>query len=447
MHTHRVMDWRPQLAARVAIVALASALLAVPSLASAQNSQQLDARWQPWIGCWKPAAQGPTISFSQPRASDAPLVCVIPATGASASSSVDVLTVADGKIVARDNIAATGQNVARSKDGCNGVENANWSSDNRRVYVSSDFTCPGGLKRTSSGLFAISPTGQWVNVQSINSSGNKGVRTLRYTDAGIPNTIPSEISQALGDRSLAISTARAAAGARLTSADVVEASRKVDSSVVEAWIVDRGQTFAVDAKQLIALADAGVPSNVTDAMVAVSYPKAFVVNHQPDALGANAAESTQDVSGVGVERSNPRQVQVMMVPAYSPYGYSQFGFSPFDYYGYGYSPYGYSPYGYSPYGYSPYGYSPYGGYYSPYAGYGGYGGLYAPPIIVLRGSQPTQQGYAVKGHGYTQTAPRSGGSTSEPRPTTSSPPPSSAGTTSAPPSPPPSSGRTAHQRP
>ncbi len=447
MNIHEVIDRQEQLVVRVVIAALASALLAVPSFAAAQAQPQLDARWQPWIGCWQPVvAPAMAISFSQPRSSDAPLVCVIPATGATASSGVDVVSVANGKVTARDNITADGQNVARSNDGCNGVESANWSADSRRVYVSSDFTCPGGLKRISSGLFAISPTGQWVNVQSVNSGGNRGVRALHYADAGIPSTLPSEISQALGDRSLAVSTARAAAAARLTNADVVEASRKVDSTVVEAWIVDRGQTFSVDAKQLVALADAGVPSNVTDAMVAVSYPKAFVVNRESDAVGAGAVDAAQDGSGGDVERSSPRRVQVIMMPAYSPYGYS-----PFDYYGYGYSPYGYGPYGYSPYGYSSY-----GGYYSPYAGYGAYGGLYAPPIIVLRGNQPTQQqGYAVNGRGYTQSVPRSGGSsessgstgsTAQPRPT-SSPPPASSSGSSAPPPQPASSGRTAHQRP
>ncbi|MEO6864473.1 MAG: hypothetical protein ABI229_03380 [Gemmatimonadaceae bacterium] len=451
MHIHKVIDRQEQFVARVVIAALASALLAVPSFAAAQGTPQLDARWQPWIGCWQPVVAPATASsLSQPRNSDAPLVCVIPATGATGSAGVDVVTIANGKITARDNITANGQNVARSKDGCNGVESANWSADNRRVYVSSDFTCPGGLKRTSSGLFAISPTGQWVNVQSVNSGGSSGVRVLHYTDAGMPSTLPSEISQTLGDRSLAVSTARAAVGARLTGADVVEASRKVDSTVVEAWIVDRGQAFAVDAKQLIALADAGVPSNVTDAMVAVSYPRAFVVNRESDVVGpvAGAVEAAQDASGADIERSSPRQVQVIMMPAYSPYGYSPYGFSPFDYYGYGYSPYGYGPYGYSPYGYSSY-----RGYYSPYTGYGAYGGLYAPPIIVLKGNQPTQQqGYAVRGRGYTQSAPRNGGSsgstgsTAEPRPT-ASPPPASSTRTSPPPSQPASSGRTAHERP
>jgi hypothetical protein len=437
----------------ITAAALACGLVAVmPSAASAQ----LDARWQPWVGCWQPAAapQASGASLNSPRSTNTgntSLVCVIPTIGSDASSSVSVVTIADGKVVARDTISATGQNVARSKDGCTGVESANWSADGHRVYVSSDFTCPGNLKRTSSGIFAISPNGEWVNVQGVNTAGNKGVRTLRYADAGIPSTLPSEVAQALrSDGSLAVSTARAAAGAPLTTASVVDASRKADPAVVEAWIIDRGQSFGLDARQVVALADAGVPGNVTDAMVAVSYPNAFAVA-QPsdDASGAAAIEAVGGASGSGIERSNGRDIQVMMMPSYSRYGYS-----PFDYYGYGYSPFGYSPYGYSPYGYSPYGryYSPYGAF-GTYGAYGAYGGLYSPPIIVLKGSQSTRPagGYVVKGRGYTQTAPRRTGSSSsaESRPTVSSPPPASTSNNSQPsqPSQPASSGRTAHPRP
>ena len=444
MHTRDITSGRAQVAKIVAITAFTCGIVAaLPSVGWAQqasHTSQLDARWQPWIGCWKPAPpEGAAISLrTEPRSSNAPLVCVIPSTGAEASSGVDVVTIAIGKIVARDTINANGQSVARSKDGCNGVESANWSADGRRVYVSSDFTCPGGLKRTSSGLFAMSPTGEWVNVQSVNASGSKGVRTVHYTDAGIPNGVPSEVSQALDDGALAVSTARAAAGQPLNTADIVEASRKVDPTVVEAWIIDRRQGFGVDAKQIVALADAGVPSNITDAMVALSYPKAFAVN-LPDGSAVGATETVPNASGADVERANGRNVEVLMMPAYSPYDYSPFGYSP-----YGYAPYGY----YGGYGYSAYGYSPYGAYYSPYAGYGAaYGGWYGngPPIIVLKGSQSTQsQGYAVRGRGYTQGAPGgySSGSTAQPRPS------GSAGTRApSTPSQPSSSGRTAHQRP
>ena len=456
MQIHNDMGARTAIAEFTGVAAcmLASALLSFSAVAVAQGAQsarsaqsaQLDARWQPWIGCWQPVAQQRSaITFSSPR-SAAALVCISPATDVSRPSTIDVLTVADGKIATRDSIDASGRAVARTKDGCTGVEKAIWSEDGHRLFTTSDFTCPGGIKRTSSGIFAMSPDGEWSNVQGVKTGGTDGIRTLRYSDAGTPSTLPAEISQAIAGRSLAVSTARAAAAASLTKGNVIEASRRVDPAVVQGWILDRGQSFGLDANAILALANAGVPGAVTDAMVAVSYPKAFAVNGESNlsgVAGSTSVEGTQD----DIQRSSGRDIRVMMMPSYAPFGYSPFGYSPFDYYGYGYSPYGYSPNGYSPYGYSPLGYSPYGGFYSPYAGYGLYGGRYAPPVIILKGTEtPPQRGYAVKGGGYSQTAPRSGGnsgSTAQPRPAVS-PPPSQGN--AAPPEPP-SSGRTAHKRP
>lgn len=424
--------------------------LGIPAMIRAQQapqSAQLDARWQPWIGCWRPAPpqQSGPASFSVPRNSDAPLVCVVPGDPGQ-PSSVSVVTIAKGKVVARDTIVANGQSISHSKDHCDGIESASWSPDGHRLYVTSDYTCPGNVKRTSSGLFAISPSGEWVNVQSVDASGRKGVSTLRYADAGRPSDLPPDIAEVLNGGQFETSTARVAAGARLTTGDVVEASHHVDPSVVEAWLIDRGQNFHIDANQLVALSDAGLPGSITDAMVAVSYPKAFMMNPST-AAGESAVDSTGD--GVDVERSPAQKVDVMMVPSYSPYDYSPFIYGPYGYYGLGYAPYGYSPYGYSPYGYSGYGYSPYGAYYSPYAGYplGYYGGVYLnnrAPVIVLRG-QPTQRGYAVRGRGYTRTAPGTAGSNGTAQPRSSVSPPSQRAPSA--PSQPSSSGRTAHQRP
>ncbi len=452
MRSHKFVLTRARLGVAATISALA---LALPFAAQAQSQgSSLDARWQPWIGCWRPippTANG-QASYTAPRNSNAPLVCVVPESAENTPSSVRVITIANGKLVAQDTIDANGQSISRSKDHCNGVESASWSADGHRLYVTSDYACPGGLKRTSSGLFAISPAGDWVNVQSVDANGAKRVNTLRYSDAGKPADIPADIAQALNTGGLEVSTARAAAGARLTTADIVEASHKVEPSVVAAWIVDRGQTFNVDANQLIALADAGVPGSVTDAMVAVSYPKSFVVN--PPGVGAETSvDSAANTPGADIERSTGRNIEAVMMPAYSPYDYSPFGFAPYGFYdGFGYPGYGYAPYGYAPYGYAPYGYAPYGAYYAPYAGYPlGYGGVYLTrpaPIIVLKGT-PAQHGYMVRGHGYTQTIPRPGGTagTAQPRPSVA--PPSPPPPPPPPPSPPSSSssGRTAHVRP
>ncbi len=418
-----------------ATVMAAVACAAFPLTGSAQGTQA-DARWQPWTGCWQPEVPRGLVS-SRARASDAPVVCVVPMTSSAVGSAASVVTLNGGKIVAVDTLVASGDKRARSNDGCAGVERARWASDGHRLYLNSDLTCAGGTKRTSAGMFAMTPNGEWVNVEALNAGGARAVRVVHYAATDIPDALPATFAAALHENRDAIANARSAAGAPLAVSDIIDASHSTDSSVVAAWVLDRNQAFPVDAARLVALSDAGVPGAVTDAMVAVAYPKSFAVNGASATIG-----SAGDLTAADEVRPSPRRVDVMMMPEYSPYGFSPFGLYGFGYSPYGYSPYGYSPYGYSPYGYPSYGYSGYGGYSAPYAGYGG---LYGPPVIVLKGSEPVQRGYVVKGRGYTQTRPveAAPGSAAQARPTVSAPPP---------PPPPPSnsnqsSGRTAHERP
>src|SRR6266849_3185920 len=103
--------------------------------------------------------------------------------------------------------------------------------------------------------------------------------------------VPDDVTAAMRLGISSTLQARAAASAPLAIDDVVEASRNVDGAVIEAWLVARGARFALDAKRLIALADAGVSPRVIDLMVALSYPKAFAIDaatRQGERLAANS---------------------------------------------------------------------------------------------------------------------------------------------------------------
>jgi hypothetical protein len=430
-------------------------LALVSTAASAQGT--VDNRWQAWTGCWQavPAPNETTSAFYDdalslstlrliPNASAAsraaptatPLVCVVPASGQSA---IQVITVDSGKVIARDTIDASGQQVSVSRDGCIGWRRAAWSADNRRVYLRSELDCTGGLHRSSSSVVAMAPTSEWLDVQGLRVSGNTAVRTRRYRNAGLPTTLPADVAtavtSAIGGRQLAISTARASAGGQVLPSDVIDASRQLDSSVVQAWLIERGQRFDVDAKALVKLADAGVPGSVTDAMIAVSYPKYFELQRAP-------------VSGMYGEGPLTRGDSARIASEYlfnrCSLGYDPFWYSPCGY-GYGYGGlYSYNRYGYRyGYGYSSYGFG--GGY------YGGYN--YYVPVIVERGaSEP--HGQVVKGQGYTRGRSSSSGSSSSDGggsrssgSSGSSGGSSSSGSSSSGSSGSSSSGRTAHPRP
>jgi hypothetical protein len=183
--------------------------------------------------CWRAADPG-AIGVS----SLIPLVCVTPT---NLPSAVQVATIRNDTVVARDTIDASGASGAKhalNKQGCAGSESARWSTDSRRLYLRSDVTCAGGLERTGTGVFAISPTGEWLDVQGMQAGG------LKVVDIGEP---------------------------------IVQ----TDTAVTQAWIVERHAQFKLGVNELTELADAGIPGSVTDVMVGISYPDHFALQQLP----------------------------------------------------------------------------------------------------------------------------------------------------------------------
>jgi len=387
---------------------VASMLVAAAAAAAAQQPQS-DPRWQAWYGCWM-AVDGTAPSPT----GQAPTVCVIPAGG-----GVDVLTVVDTSVVARDHIEANAERHPVSRSSCTGWETAVWSSQGDRLYRQSEYTCPGDVKRDGSELLAMTPEWEWLDVQGLSARGNMGVRTLRYTSAAVP-AVP-QIATALAAHASEMGMARGLAATPPTSADVIEASRRADPAVVEAWLAEEGEGFPLNGKQLEALADSGVSPRVIDVMIAMTYPKVFTVAAPSARGGFNGAEAS-------VRSPAPDTMYAYRNP-YDGYGYGLYA-PPYPWGWDYYSPWSWSLYGY----YSPFFYSPYGTFSPYYYGGYGYGGYYygGGTIIVVSGggsaNPPPPHGRIVKGKGYqygegqstaTPSTSRSSGSSSG----SSSPPP------------------------
>lgn len=370
-------------------------------------------RWQSWLGCWTGQVTDALVPTT------APLVCVTPTASADA---VDIATVAGGKVVSTVRVDASGGGREQPIEakGCTGTQRAQWSADERRVYLRSVTTCD-GIRRVSSGILAITANGEWLDVQGLAAGEGENVRVARYHDAGISSGVPAEIVAALAGRTAAAQGARIAAGATIGTQAVIEASRAASPAVVEAWLLERGQEFALDAHTLLALADAGVPARVTDALVAVSNPKVFAVQHPEDKTRVTSLN----------DDTRRNQIHVYMEPLDWAWG------SPYSYgYGYDYGRYGYGRY-------SPYGYGTYG-----YPGYFG-----TAPVIIVNGQASATHGRVVKGRGYTQvdqssTSRSPSGRTAEPRSSSGSSSSTSGSSSSTPArAPDPAPTRTAHPKP
>ena len=300
------------------------------------------------------------------------------------------------------------------------------------MFVHSTLTCAGGLSRTGNAIIAMTPYGDWMNIQTLTVGKTTGVRAVHYRDANSLNLAPPEIAKAISGRQLAINAARTDAGAALDVPAVQEALLRTDTTAVQSWIVERGTKFNLSARQLVALADAGIPSSVTDVMIGVSYPDHFALKAGASDVGGGGFTNAQDVGyadRTSCASSTSAYARNACARCRDSWNYdSLYGLDSADC-GLGYR-YGYSLF--SPFGY-PAGYSSGYGYGYPYYPYYGYS---SAPVVVVKGDdQP--HGRVVNGHGYTQhptnPAPGSlGGSTSSSSSGSSSSGSSGASTSSAP---------------
>jgi hypothetical protein len=361
--------------------------------ATAAAAQSFDTRWQAWLGCWQPA-DAPASSGA--AAAPVTAVCVSPI---DAPSAVEVATIEDGKVTARDTIDASGAERRIDKEGCVGATAGRWSADNRRVFIHSTMTCDGGLARTNNAIVAMTPAGEWLDVHTLTVAKTTGVRAIHYRDANSLKDLPAEFADIDADRGLAIASARMAAGASLDVPAILEAVKQTDTSAVQAWIVERGTQFKLDAGQLVQLADAGVPPSVTDVMIGVSFPEHFALKEPGSSpprvgYGSGVASNYDALYGYGSCAGAAMSMYGRNGCAPCGWGYGTLMPMTFDdcvgRYGYGYARSLYDPYYASP-------YSPLYGYYGGY-GYGNYG-YYAAPVVVVKGEQPVH-GKVVNGRGY-----------------------------------------------
>ena len=339
----------------------ALALLAARGL----EAQELDPRWLPLIGCWEP------LKEETPG-----LLCVRPS-----GPGVEVTEMVEGVVRSTQILQANGLPSPILAEDCTSTRSVEFSADGKRLYTRTEQACAGDEPRGSTGLIAMISPQEWVDVQAVDVEGQGVGWARRYRLAPAERTRAAGFGELVEVRAFASQSRRArrAAAAAVDIDDVAEASRAVDAEAVRIWIAEMNDPFDLDGRSLIRLADAGVPAEVIDVMVAVSYPDRFSVDREGDIDQiARAYPRNQGYGRTLVSRGG----------YWDPYSYS---YSPFGYgYGYGY-------------------------------GYGGYGYDYGPQVIVVTPREdPEPAARVVKGRGYTRgttnssnppaaSSPRSGG--------------------------------------
>ena len=338
--------------------------LALAALTGSAVAQEAETRlgWQPYLGCWARPAHIVDVDRPEGEEAEDGVLCFV-----ASGSDVEMLTIANGQVTHREPFPADGQPRTVEQDGCRGTETARFSDDRRRIYTTSEVTCEDGTPRRSTGIISMPSLSEWLDVRAMEVDGRATAWSQWYQRTSTDALDDLGIESGQFETPLAVRGASMYAAARIMIDEVIDASRNAHPKAVEAWLAEVGQPFAgLDADQLVRLADAGVPGEVIDVVVAVSFPERFALNRQ-DAYG---------------ERSDaiyPRTVWLQR--DYGPFGYGYF-----NRYGYN-SPYGY--YG-SRYGYGSY----WGGYY----GWGG--GYYTPVVVDVTRTERGGGGKVVAGRGY-----------------------------------------------
>ncbi|MBY0494868.1 MAG: hypothetical protein K2Y23_11690 [Cyanobacteria bacterium] len=352
---------------------LASMLITATAYAQppAAPAGPADARFASWLGCWR---------LDDDLTGTGARMCITPEKG-----GVRLQTVVGSNKGIDEVVIPDGASRPITDAECKGTEQSEWSKDGARVFRTTSVTCGKEAARTIKTVAFLAPGPAWINVQHVSGeAANTSVRVQRYRRAA---------NQKLADGSTATQPDGAAAmrtsqdQTRWSIEDVIEASAKLPAEAMQAALTEVNHPFNLNKRTLVALDDGGVQDSVIDLMVALTYPKRFVVERRG---GSSAAGLTTGSGWFDPLMAGPMS---MGLDCYTPYGYGYRSY--YSMCGGGLYPFASNYYGYGLYG-GGYGYR------YPYSNYGWVNVGAFPTVVGGSGTEPQPEGRVVNGRGYTQ---------------------------------------------
>ena len=243
------------------------------SLAAGQtdgdNSKDLDSRWFPWIGSWRLISN--TVNEDDSSLEGEFLLKIEPGND---YGSIAMTGSQDGLILFDRKMVTIGSRQPIADDGCTGWYEHSWSDTGRHPLFHSESKCAEGPRRIISGISIFTGSGKWSDIH-LTQSGEEKIITIRRYKRADSNWIDPRI-----EGKVVLTGARAGSTANLSINEVIELTGKVAPEVMEAALLELHQPFEINAKTLGRLADADVPPQIVDLMVALSFPDRFIVERR-----------------------------------------------------------------------------------------------------------------------------------------------------------------------
>ncbi|HSW40347.1 MAG TPA: hypothetical protein VLL97_12740 [Acidobacteriota bacterium] len=220
----------------------------------------------PWTGIWQ-------IADDHVPAADA---------GREAKRFVEIRPTEDGKGLAVSRNVALQEYVNEiiipdgvrrpvSSENCSGWQSSRWMPESGVIIGSSEIRCEEAEPYTLSNLRIILDATRMVDILLLQASGQTRVAVQRLD---LVRELDGE-ANVLNSRRL--TAARTAISAPWDLNTIIELSGIVDTTALEAALLEKNTQLRLDAKSLRRMSDAQMPDQIIDLIVALSLPDKFII--------------------------------------------------------------------------------------------------------------------------------------------------------------------------
>ena len=251
--------------------------------ADTESYENFDARWYPWVGSWSMVSD--RTNKNESLLNNEYYITLSPGKD---GSTIIMKGHQDEKVIVKEELIADGLKHPLNDKKCSGYYKYTWSENGKRLLLESESSCPGDPLRKISGMSFIDENNDWLDIQFMENEKEKAVSIRKYRVIDGDDVVFGRLNPGK------VRMARIDAGRSFSIDEIKELSTRLETEVIEAALLELRKPFPVDSNTLADLSDSGVPSRITDLMVALSFPDKFTVEQDSISLVKETAPPVSD---------------------------------------------------------------------------------------------------------------------------------------------------------